>query len=124
MIPKAARDLSAPGDRHLFLMGDDSCRLLLAANLSINHHIRVEGPAMPTPKPLYAIYDFHAVRFVSGRPEAWELWDGGEWHEMDSAVAHHRAGLLTEQQYHRIFGHDLPPLPDAAFRSVWSSPLV
>jgi hypothetical protein len=89
---------------------------------------------MPKPKPLYAIYDFHAVRFVSGRPEAWELWDDGEWHEMDSAVAHHRAGLLSEQAYHKVFS-DVPPLPPAAFsgdpwqrakrRAIgWRSPLV
>jgi hypothetical protein len=90
------------------------------------------------PKPLFAIYDFNAVRFISGRPEAWEFW-GGEWHKMDSAVAHHRAGLLTEQAYMRMFGpgsrQPVPPLPDHAFRGDpwqrakrpaigWRSPLV
>jgi len=36
----------------------------------------------------------------------------------------YEAALLTEAEDHRIFGHDLPPLPDAAFCSGWASPLV
>jgi hypothetical protein len=70
---------------------------------------------MPTPKPLFAIYDgYHAVRFRGA--EAWMLWDDGAWHEMNPADAQHKAALLTEHAYRRVFG-PVPPLPDTAFRS-------
>ena len=36
----------------------------------------------------------------------------------------YETAVLSEQEYHRMFGHDLPPLPDVAFCSGWFSPLL
>jgi hypothetical protein len=54
--------------------------------------------------------------------EAWWCYDG-EWKPMSVTEAVCKAGVLTEEAFHREFG-SLPPLPDAAFRSGWRSPLV
>lgn len=79
---------------------------------------------MPTPKIEYASYDGFPTR-LADTGEIWCCFDG-KWSvpSRPTQVFCYEAGLLTEAEYHRIFGHDLPPLPDAAFRSGWSSPLV
>ena len=54
--------------------------------------------------------------------EAWWCYDG-EWKPMSVTEAVYRAGVMSEEAFHREFG-SVPPLPDAAFRSGWFSPLV
>jgi len=36
----------------------------------------------------------------------------------------YETAVLSEQEFHRMFGHDLPPLPAIAFSDGWRSPLV
>jgi hypothetical protein len=76
-----------------------------------NSHIRVEGPAMTTPR--YAYDDGYPVRFT-GR-EAWALYADNKWREISLAFALCKCGELTEYAYLELFGHYLPPLPDHAF---------
>jgi hypothetical protein len=86
---------------------------------------------MPKPEIKYASYDGFPTR-LADTGEIWCLFARrdqlltGKWSvpSRSMQVFCYEAGLLTEQEYHRIFGHDLPPLPDAAFRSGWRSPLV
>ena len=47
----------------------------------------------------------------------------GKWQKMSVAEAVCKAGVLTEQEFRRWFD-SLPPLPPAAFRSGWRSPLI
>jgi hypothetical protein len=47
----------------------------------------------------------------------------GKWQKMSVTEAVCKAGVLTEEAFHREFG-SLPPLPDAAFCSGWFSPLL
>ena len=57
----------------------------------------------------------------------WEFY-GGEWHEIMPSELVYNIGVLTEQNYLQMYGPTgrwpVPPLPDAAFRSGWRSPLV
>jgi hypothetical protein len=86
----------------------------------------------------YGVYDGFPVRFTSDG-EIWVCYDhDGKWHREVSHIAKlicYDIGVLTEQAYHRNFGHrDLPPLPPDAFtsdpwertadRRGWLSPLV
>jgi hypothetical protein len=74
-------------------------------------------------KPIkYGHWDGCAVRWRSW--EAWLLGMDGVWRETNAADVAHKAWVHTEATYHELFGHDLPPLPDEAFRSGWRSPLV
>ena len=61
---------------------------------------------------------------ISDGWEAWQLSPDGHWHEINAADAATKAAVLSAARYHELFGDDVPPLPDAAFRSGWSSPLV
>jgi hypothetical protein len=80
-----------------------------------------------TPKIEYGFYDGFPTRFSS--PPSLEIWclsDDGAWFE-PSCPLHvycYECAVLTEAEFHRLFGHALPPLPDAAFRSGWRSSLV
>jgi hypothetical protein len=77
---------------------------------------------MPTPK--YGVYDGFATRFTSDG-EIWVLF-GDKWCEPSRPmqVYCYECAVLSEAEYHRIFGPSLPPLPDAAFCSGWFSPLI
>jgi hypothetical protein len=53
--------------------------------------------------------------------EAWELGFDGAWREVNAATAATSARLMSEEEFHSRLP---PPLPSAAFRSGWSSPLI
>jgi hypothetical protein len=61
----------------------------------------------------YATLDGYPVRLTD--TEAWECVNGN-WQKLDTADAHHKAALLTEEQYARMFPQ-LPGLPTTAFQS-------
>jgi len=69
--------------------------------------------------------DGTACRFRDA--EVWEFY-GGSWHEIMPSELVYNIGLLTERDYLQMYGpasrRPVPPLPDAAFRSGWRSPLV
>ena len=69
--------------------------------------------------------DGTACRFRDA--EVWEFY-GGEWHEIMPSELVYNIGVLTERDYLSMYGPSarcpVPPLPDAAFRSGWRSPLV
>ena len=58
----------------------------------------------------FAIYDDFATRFTDS--EAWEFI--GQWRELNLGDAHHRAKLMSEDDFKSVFPH-LPPLPRKAF---------
>ena len=78
---------------------------------------------MPTPVK-YGIYDGFAARLTSSG-EIWVCFNG-TWcmPSRPMQVYCYECAVLSEAEYHRIFGPSLPPLPNTAFRSGWSSPLV
>jgi len=86
-----------------------------------------------TGEPKYAYDDGLAIRFaLAPHYEAWAIYKRhrrglapvyGEWFEYDLTDAVCKAGVLSKADFERLYG-DAPPLPDAAFRSGWSSPLV
>jgi hypothetical protein len=82
---------------------------------------------MPTPVK-YGIYDGFAARLTSSG-EIWVCFNG-TWcmPSRPMQVYCYECGLLTERDYLRMFGpasrRPVPPLPNTAFRSGWSSPLV
>jgi hypothetical protein len=48
-----------------------------------------------------------------------------KWREISPLELVYNVSVLTEDAYRQRFDHrNLPPLPDAAFRSGWRSPLV
>ena len=57
-----------------------------------------------------------------------EVWDGGKWHEIMPSELVYNVKVMTEREYLQMYGPTgrwpVPPLPDAAFRSGWRSPLV
>jgi hypothetical protein len=63
--------------------------------------------------PKYAKLNDYPVIFDDD--EAWECI-GGEWKPLEPAEAHHKAGILTKEQFNAHFG-ELPALPSAAFQS-------
>jgi len=87
--------------------------------------------AMPIPKIKYARYDGFPTRLTSNG-EIWCLFSRydqrstGKWciPSRPMQVYCYEAGVITEAEYHQMFGHDLPPLPDVAFCSGWFSPLL
>ena len=95
------------------------------------------GPVPPLPKTAFSPdparwpirYGHHkdgtACRFRDH--EVWEFY-GGEWHEIMPSELVYNIGVLTERDYLSMYGPGarwpVPPLPEAAFRSCWRSPLV
>ena len=87
--------------------------------------------AMPISKIKYARYDGFPTRLTSNG-EIWCLFSRydqrstGKWciPSRPMQVYCYEAGVITEAEYHQMFGHDLPPLPDVAFCSGWFSPLL
>lgn len=61
----------------------------------------------------YAHLDHEAVRFTDN--EAWQFING-EWKEINSADARHKATLLSEDVFNKMFA-DVPALPAAAFKT-------
>jgi hypothetical protein len=59
----------------------------------------------------FAIYDDFATRFTDS--EAWEFI-GGQWKELNLGDAHHKAKLMSEDDFKSVFPQ-LPPLPSNAF---------
>jgi hypothetical protein len=59
--------------------------------------------------------------------EVWEFY-GGKWHEIMPSELVYNVKVMTEREYLQMYGPTgrwpVPPLPDAAFSSGWSSPLV
>ena len=86
---------------------------------------------MPIPKIKDARYDGFPTRLTSNG-EIWCLFSRydqrstGKWciPSRSMQVYCYEAGVITEAEYHQMFGHDLPPLPDVAFCSGWFSPLL
>jgi hypothetical protein len=64
-------------------------------------------------KPKYAELDDVPVRYTDR--EAWQCI-GGVWSPLNTADAHHKAKMLSEETYNKHFPQ-LPPLPTAAFQS-------
>lgn len=60
----------------------------------------------------YARLDDSAVRFTN--QEAW-WFVGGRWKELNSADANHKASLMTEESFNKMFP-GLPVLPGEAFK--------
>ena len=74
----------------------------------------------------YGCDDGFAVRFRDH--EAWACYADGTWREISPTELVYNVAVLTEANYMRMFGpasrRPVPPLPNTAFRSGWSSPLV
>ena len=53
---------------------------------------------------------------------------GGKWHEISECELAYNIGVLHKRDYLQMYGPTgrwpVPPLPDAAFRSGWRSPLI
>jgi hypothetical protein len=74
------------------------------------------------PSAAYGCLDGAPTRFT--HHEAWACFTN-TWRKISVTEAITKAALLPELEYLRIFRHrGLPPLPDAAFRYGWLSPLV
>ena len=71
------------------------------------------------PEIKFGIYDSMAVRF--SHDNGLEIWvfNGSRWLVPSRAmqIYCYECGVLTEQEYHRLFG-DLPPLPPNAFTAA------
>jgi hypothetical protein len=91
-----------------------------------NPHIKLVGQPVPTSpndshRIRYAFYDWGPCVF--NHREAWWCFNG-KWKPINVAEAVCKAGLLSEERYHRMFP-DAPPLPMHAFcRDGWRSPLA
>src|SRR5262252_10169763 len=73
-------DVRRHGDRREAGGDAAGARALARESAPMNPHIKVEGPAMPTPKIRYGRYDGCAVRYT--HDEAWAFVDG-EWREIE-----------------------------------------
>jgi hypothetical protein len=60
----------------------------------------------------YALFEGNPCRLSDG--EAWTFVDG-VWREIHPAEPSHKAGLMSEATFNKLFS-DLPPLPEGAFK--------